>query len=187
MLIIAGLGNPGRQYQGTRHNIGFQVLDYLAAQHNISFSTSKWQALVAKANFWGASLLLVKPETFMNESGRAVGLIAAYYRVPPQDIIVVHDDLDLDLARVKVVVNRGAGGHNGIASLISHLGGKQFIRARIGIGRPSQAIPVRDFVLGRFNATEREELSDKIPKIYQDIKMIVEQGALQAMGVINRK
>ena len=186
MQLIVGLGNPGVKYKGTRHNIGFQVLDYLAEQNNLCFADSKWRAQVVKANFWSESLLLVKPETFMNESGIAVGRIASYYRVAIQDVIVVHDDLDLDLARVKIVVNRGAGGHNGIASLISHLGGKEFTRVRVGIGRPPREMPTSDFVLAKFNSVERAIIVEKVDEVIQDIKLIVEQGPLAAMGLINR-
>ncbi len=187
MRLIVGLGNPGEKYRSTRHNIGFQVLDYLAEQVDSPFSGSKWQAQVLKSTLWGKSAVLVKPETFMNESGLAVGMISSYYRVASEDIIVVHDDLDLDLARVKVVVNRGAGGHNGIASLISHLGDKKFTRVRVGIGRPPGLMSVSDFVLGRFNQDERKVISEKIPQICADIRLIVEQGALGAMVTINKK
>jgi len=187
MRLIVGLGNPGEKYRGTRHNIGFQVLDYLAEQVDLSFSGSKWQAQVLKSTLWGESTVLVKPETFMNESGLAVGMISSYYRIASEDIIVVHDDLDLDLARVKVVVNRGAGGHNGISSLISHLGNKKFTRVRVGIGRPPGLMSASDFVLGRFNQGERKVISEKIPQICSDLRLIVEQGALGAMATINKK
>jgi PTH1 family peptidyl-tRNA hydrolase len=187
MRLIVGLGNPGDKYRGTRHNIGFQVLDYLAEQSGLQFSGSKWQAKVLKTMLWGESLVLVKPETFMNNSGLAVGMISSYYRVASKDVIAVHDDLDLDLGRVKLVVNRGAGGHNGIASLIQHLGDKEFSRLRVGIGRPPGKMPASDFVLGRFNSTEREIFAEKIPEICSDLRLIVEEGALSAMGLINRK
>lgn len=187
MQLIVGLGNPGAKYEGTRHNIGFQVLDYLAENNNLRFSDSKWRARVVKANLWGKSLLLVKPETFMNESGIAVGRIAGYYRVAIQDVIVIHDDLDLEVARVKIVVNRGAGGHNGIASLISHLGGREFPRVRVGIGRPPKEIPASEFVLARFNSAEQKIIAEKLSEIAHDIKLIVENGPVAAMGLVNRK
>ncbi len=187
MRLLVGLGNPGVQYQGSRHNIGFQVLDYLAGENSLSFSGSKWSAQVLKTMLWGESFLLVKPETYMNNSGLAVGMISTYYRVASEDIIVVHDDLDLDLARVKVVVNRGAGGHNGIASLISHLGNKNFARVRVGIGRPPGKMAVSDFVLGKFNSDERDVIMDRIPQICQDIRLIAEDGITRAMGEINKK
>jgi len=187
MQLIVGLGNPGAKYLGTRHNIGFQVLDYLAEQNNLSFCDSKWRARIAKAKLWNKTILLVKPETFMNESGVAVGRIADYYRVAIEDIIVIHDDLDLDLARVKIVVNRGGGGHNGIASLINHLGSKEFSRVEVGIGRPPENRPASDFVLAKFDSVEQKIIAEKIAEIAADIKLIVEQGPLAAMGVINRK
>ncbi len=186
MRLIVGLGNPGARYRGNRHNIGFQVLDYLAARERLSFSGSKWQAQVLKTVLWGESLLFIKPETFMNDSGLAVGMIASYYRVVSKDIIVVHDDLDLDLARVKVVVNRGAGGHNGIGSLISHLGGREFTRLRVGIGRPPANMPVSDFVLAGFNTAERQVIAAKVPQICSDIRLIIERGVMIAMERINK-
>ena len=187
MHLIVGLGNPGDTYQGTRHNIGFQVLDSLAEGHNISFVDSKWQAKVAKTSVWGYPVILVKPETYMNESGRSVGQIASYYRIPPQDIIVLHDDLDLDLARIKVVFDRGAGGHNGIISLISHLGSRQFVRIRIGIGRPSSPMPIKNFVLARFLAEEQAIICQQMETIQQAIRLVLEKGPLSAMSMANRK
>lgn len=187
MRLIVGLGNPGSLYQGTRHNIGFQVLDALAAAHQVSFTESKWQAKIAKCTLWGQAVILVKPETYMNESGRAVGPLAAYYRVQPQDIIVLHDDLDLDLARIKVVCSRGAGGHNGILSLITHLGNRDFVRIRLGIGRPDPAIPVKNFVLARFLPAEQAEVLHKMDAIHQAIRLILEDGPTAAMSSINIK
>ncbi len=187
MRLIVGLGNPGDTYQGTRHNIGFQVLDALADQRHVFFAESKWQAKIAKANLWGQPVILVKPETYMNESGRAVGQIASYYHVEPQDIIVLHDDLDLALARIKVVCDRGAGGHNGILSLITHLNSRQFVRVRIGIGRPEPAIAVKNFVLARFLPDEQVVVSQQMDTIHQAIRLILENGHLSAMSIVNSK
>ena len=187
MRLIVGLGNPGDAYHGTRHNIGFQVLDVLANQHHVSFAESKWQALTAKVDLWGQPLMLVKPETYMNESGRAVAQIAAYYHVQPLDIVVLHDDLDLPLARIKVVCDRGAGGHNGILSLIAHLHSRHFVRVRIGIGRPEPAMPVRDFVLGRFQPAEQALVSQQMDTFHQALRLILEKGYLSAMATLNCK
>ena len=187
MYLIVGLGNPGSKYQQTRHNIGFQVLDELADAYNLSFRESKWQAEVVKAVIAGHQALLAKPETFMNESGRAVGAIASYYRIEPERIIVVHDDLDLELGRVKVVVNRGAGGHNGIISIIKHLGSKKFIRIRVGVGRPQTAIPISKYVLSKFNPEERGAVADKVRDIVGDVELIVDKGLTLAMNLINSR
>jgi len=187
MRMIVGLGNPGETYQGTRHNIGFQVLDLLAHKHRLAFGASDWQAQTVLANLWGEAVLLVKPETFMNESGRAVGRIAAYHGVPPQDIIVIHDDLDLDLARIKVVVNRGAGGHRGILSLLTHLQSGEFVRIRIGIGRPDPALPVSSYVLTRFRPEEQEALLQQMETVHEVIRLIMAKGPLAAMAMVNSR
>lgn len=185
MHLIVGLGNPGSAYQGTRHNIGFQSLDYLADAHHVSFSDSKWQAQAAKASLCGNAVILVKPATYMNESGRAVGAIAAYYRISPENIIVIHDDLDLALGRIKVVAGRGAGGHNGIVSLISHLHSNNFVRIRLGIGRPDPMVPVKNFVLTRFTSEEQTLVDGEMTAIHQAIQLIFDRGALAAMSIVN--
>lgn len=187
MRLIVGLGNPGESYQGTRHNIGFQALDSLAETHHVSFTESKWQAKTAKGTLWGQPVILAKPETYMNESGRAVGQIASYYRISPQDIIVLHDDLDLALARIKVVCSRGAGGHNGILSLITHLGSRDFVRIRLGIGRPDPTMPVKNFVLARFLPEEQSIVHNQMGTIHQIIRLILEKGPLLAMSMINSR
>ena len=187
MHFIVGLGNPGPSYQGTRHNIGFQMLDLLADEHHASFADSKWQAKIAKCTLWSNPVVLIKPETYMNESGKAVGQIASYYRVSPQKIIVLHDDLDLALARIKVVCSRGAGGHNGILSLITHLGSRDFVRVRIGIGRPALSIPITNFVLTKFIPEEQVIVLAQMDNIQQVIRLVLDKGPLSAMAMINSK
>jgi len=120
LYLLVGLGNPGERYSTTRHNVGFIFLDYLAERLSLVFKRSKWQALQARAMLWNTPVLLVKPETYMNLSGEAVGAISRYYQVPAERVIVVHDDLDLPQGRVKIVAGRGAGGHTGIISIIKH-------------------------------------------------------------------
>ncbi len=185
MYLIVGLGNPGDKYVKTRHNVGFYVLDRLAAEVGGSFSDSKWKALVCKASIADQGIILVKPQTFMNLSGEAVEPIAAYYKVPHDKIIVVHDDLDLDCGRIKLCVNRGAGGHNGIKSLIQRLGGNSFIRIKVGIGRPPQAMPVERYVLAQFNDEERAVISSAITMSLEAISLIVQQGLAAATQVIH--
>lgn len=185
MRMIVGLGNPGETYQGTRHNVGFQVLDYLAHEHRLSFRESTWQAQTVMADLGGEAVLLVRPETFMNESGRAVSQIAAHYQVAPQDIIVIHDDLDLELARIKVVVNRGAGGHRGILSLLTHLQSGEFVRIRIGIGRPGPGLPISSYVLTRFRPEEQDALQQQMATVHAAIRLILTKGPLAAMAMVN--
>jgi len=185
MKMLVGLGNPGAKYDGTRHNVGFQCIDYLAAESGASFS-AKWQSQVAQAVLFGHKAVLVKPETYMNNSGQAVGRIAAYFKIYREDIVVIHDDLDLDLARLKLVVNRGAGGHNGITSIISHLGGKQFARFRFGIGRPPREMPVSRFVLSKFSADERQLVEERLPRVAEGVDILFNDGIDKAMGEVNR-
>ncbi len=185
MHIIVGLGNPGKEYEATRHNIGFIFLDYLAERNSLSFKGSKWQADVVKDRLWGESLLLVKPLAFMNRSGQSVGKIAKFYNVEPENIIVVHDDLDLPLGRIKVTINRGAGGHNGIRSIMDHLGSKGFPRVKVGIGRPERSEVVSKFVLSRFASEEKDLLGEQLQKIEEAVELIITSGPLKAMNQIN--
>ncbi|MEJ2032092.1 MAG: aminoacyl-tRNA hydrolase [Deltaproteobacteria bacterium] len=182
---MAGLGNPGSKYESTRHNIGFLALDYLARRHDCSFADSKWQALCCKTLLWGKPALLLKPQTYMNESGRAVAPIASFFKIPPEKIIVVHDELDLPLGRVKIVIDRGAGGHNGIRSIIAELGTKHFCRIRAGIGRPEPPLSVTHFVLTSFAPHEESLVAEEMELIAEAIRLILETGVTGAMNRIN--
>ena len=185
MYVIVGLGNPGKDYALTRHNIGFIFVDYLAAKYGLTFKGSKWQAETVKDRLWGQSVLLVKPQTYMNKSGLSVGQIANFYQVPNENIIVVHDGLDLALGRSKIVINRGAGGHNGIRSLIEHLGGKDFVRFRVGIGRPQNAASVSKFVLSKFSSQEQQVMDEALANLEQGVRLIADEGIIAAMNTIN--
>jgi PTH1 family peptidyl-tRNA hydrolase len=186
MHMIVGLGNPGQQYTGTRHNVGFMMLDYLAAKHNLAFLDSKWQALVAKAVIWDLSVLLLKPETFMNLSGTAVAQAVHFYKLPPENMIILHDDLDIEFGRLKIVSGGGDGGHKGIRSIIEHLGTNNFSRIKIGIGRPASSILPEKYVLGKFESDEKELIEQKIPVVFEGIRIFMQQGIAKAMTVINR-
>jgi PTH1 family peptidyl-tRNA hydrolase len=185
MLLIVGLGNPGRKYNQTRHNIGFMVLDYLAAEAGAVFKESKWDADFVKTNLWSSPHLLAKPTSYMNLSGRPVKMISSYYQILPEQIVVIHDDLDLDVGRVKIVCGRGAGGHNGIKSIIEHLGTREFIRIRVGIGRPQGQAPPASFVLSSFEKDELVEVRHVFSDIEQGIKLIEKDSVAAAMNFIN--
>jgi PTH1 family peptidyl-tRNA hydrolase len=185
MFLVAGLGNPGEKYHLTRHNIGFLFLDYLADKLRVNFSATKWQADAAKAMFDNEQVLLLKPQTFMNLCGTAVVGAAAFYKIPPEKIIVIHDDLDMPLGRVKVVVNRGTGGHNGIRSIVSLLGSKDFIRIKAGIGRPVEEIPIERYVLTKMTDSEIECVKDMMDIVFESVRIIVCEGAGMAMNKIN--
>lgn len=185
MFLIVGLGNPGEKYSETRHNVGFQVVDRMAAHAGLGFSESKWKALVCKGAIAGQGVVFVKPLTFMNLSGEAVEPVASYYKIAPENIIVVHDDLDLDCGRIKLCANSGPGGHNGIKSIIQHLGGKSFSRVKIGIGRPPQAMPVERYVLAKFSDQELAVISPVIERAAEAVALIVEKGVAVATQVIH--
>lgn len=159
MKMIVGLGNIGRQYAQTRHNVGFMIVDELASKLNVTFQTSKFEAQVATAFQDGKKILLVKPATYMNDSGRAVGPLMSYYNVDPADLLVIHDDLDLPLGKVRLKQKGSAGGHNGIKSIISHVGDRHFKRVKVGIDHP-QKMSVVDYVLGKFTPAEVAKFDD---------------------------
>jgi PTH1 family peptidyl-tRNA hydrolase len=150
-LLVAGLGNPGREYERTRHNVGWQVLDELARRHGGSWR-SKFSGSLAEVRLGEARLALLKPETYMNESGRSVGAAARFFKVPPERVLVVHDDVDLEPGRLQARRGGGLAGHNGLRSLAQHLGSQDFLRLRIGVGRPGRGDrrSVADWVLSGF-------------------------------------
>ena len=151
-LLVAGLGNPGREYEQTRHNVGWLVADELARRHGGSFR-SKFSGRVADVRVDGRRLALLKPETYMNESGRSVGAAARFYKAPPEQMLLVHDDVDLEEGRLQARLGGGLAGHNGIRSIAQHLGTNDFLRLRIGVGRPGRGDPrpVADYVLSPFD------------------------------------
>ena len=153
-LLVAGLGNPGREYEQTRHNVGWLVADELARRHGGSFR-SKFSGRVAEVRLGDRRLALLKPETYMNESGRSVGAAARFYKAPPERTLLVHDDVDLEEGRLQARLGGGLAGHNGLRSIAQHLGTNDFLRLRIGVGRPGRGDPrpVADYVLSPFDAT----------------------------------
>jgi PTH1 family peptidyl-tRNA hydrolase len=152
-LLVAGLGNPGREYEQTRHNVGWLVADELARRHAGSFR-SKFSGRVSEVRLGDLRLALVKPETYMNESGRSVGAAARFYKVPPEETLLVHDDVDLEEGRLQARLGGGLAGHNGLRSIAQHLGTNDFLRLRIGVGRPGRGDrrPVADYVLSPFDS-----------------------------------
>lgn len=164
MKLIVGLGNPGAQYENTRHNIGFKAADQIGGRLNFMFSSSKFNAEIASGQFEGEKYFLLKPTTYMNHSGQSVRAVMDYYKIPLEDICVLHDDLDLDVATVKVKRGGGHGGHNGLRSLDSHIS-KDYLRIRIGIGRPKDKDDVSNYVLHDFSNSQIIELEETLSKI----------------------
>ncbi len=189
ILLVAGLGNPGRDYAKTRHNAGFAVIDAWAAQHALVWKRSlRFQARVARwAPAAGTTCLLAKPTTFMNESGRALRALADFHKVPPAGVIVIHDDLAIELGRLKISVRGSAGGHNGVASLLEHLGGG-FIRYRIGIGpKHPPEMDLKDFVLGKFTPDEQAIFDHHLTTYVDGLGLLIERGPAEAMNQLNRR
>ncbi|MFW6159402.1 MAG: aminoacyl-tRNA hydrolase [Planctomycetota bacterium] len=162
MLAVFGLGNPGRRYRGTRHNVGFEVIDRLAERCGASVSRRRYQARVGEADTQAGRLLLVKPQTFMNDSGRAVAAAAGWHRLEPDELLVVCDDLDIEPGRIRVRRQGSSGGHKGLRSVGAALGTDAFPRLRVGIGRPPVEMDAVGFVLARFSAGERETIDQAV-------------------------
>lgn len=187
MKIVIGLGNPGRKYERTRHNIGFMVADDLAAAAGVSLSQEKHHALMGKANIGGEAVILAKPQTFMNDSGRSAAALARDAYAAAGDLIVVHDELDLALGTVRVKTGGGHGGHNGLRSLIDSLGSADFIRVRVGIGRPPAGADAADYVLSPFGAEERAAAAGAVGRAAEAVRMIIADGVTKAMNAVNQK
>ncbi|WP_269538099.1 aminoacyl-tRNA hydrolase [Cerasicoccus fimbriatus] len=187
VTVIAGLGNPGLEYRDTRHNVGFQVVDQLAADCRGEWKLQKkLHAQTAKVNFAGESIVLVKPETYMNESGVAVGAMMRYLKAPVDSVVVIYDEINLDLGRCKVSIRGSNGGHNGVASLLQHLG-NGFVRYRIGIGSNPHKGKLTNWVLGKFNSEEKTLIESRIPEYINGLRLLVEQGTTVAMNQINTR
>ena len=187
--LVAGLGNPGRDYKKTRHNLGWVVLDALAKQHGLAWkSSSRFEAEIARWDFApGRTRWLAKPLTFMNDSGRAIAALARFHKLEPAGIAAVYDDLTIDLGLVKVTVTGSAGGHNGVASLLEHLG-PGFARYRVGIGpkEPAQ-MELTDFVLGKFTPTQQIVLNQKLETHVSGLDLLLSRGTAAAMNQLNRR
>lgn len=186
MKLLAGLGNPGKEYERTRHNVGWLVLDEVARAAGIAVDRKKFAALLGEGQVAGVKTLLVKPQTFMNLSGEAVGAAARFYKIEPADVVVIHDDIDLEFGRVQVKVGGGHAGNNGIRSCISHLG-PDFVRIRAGIGRPGGKKEVVGHVLGGFDKREAEEMPFLLGKAADAARCVLVSGALKCMNEFNRR
>lgn len=185
--LLAGLGNPGKEYSQTRHNIGFLVVDELAGRLNQSMSKIRFDAAYARAKVRGQDIFLVKPMAYMNRSGPPIQRLASYYKISMGDIIVVHDDMDLEFGKLKIVQGRGHGGHNGIRSIIDAFGRKACIRVRVGVGHPGAQKDVTGHVLGKFSPDEQAHLDDLVTAAADACLAIVENGAVKAMNLINSR
>ncbi len=186
MYVIAGLGNPGREYEKTRHNMGFQAIDRLAERSGIEVKRLKHRALIGDGRISGQRVLLVKPQTYMNNSGQSLGEIIRYYHVEPEHLIVIYDDMDLQTGSIRIRKKGGPGSHNGMKSVISHVGTQDFPRIRIGIGA-SGGENWKDFVLDNINKKDADLLSDAIGRTADAVCSILEDGIDIAMNLWNTK
>lgn len=188
MFIIAGLGNPTSQYEGTRHNIGFDVMDALAEKYNISISEKKHKALCGKGVIEGEKVLLVKPQTYMNLSGESIAEILNYYKLDAgEDFLVVFDDISLAPGNIRIRKKGSAGGHNGIKNIIAMTGTQNFKRIKVGVGEKPKGWDLADYVLGRFSDEDRKKVNDAIEDAIGAVSMILRGETDQAMNCYNAK
>lgn len=186
MKVVLGLGNPGKKYQQSRHNLGFWVVDRIASDNGISVQKRKYDSLIGEGHMGQEKILLVKPQTYMNCSGTAVKRLCRYLPVTAKDLVVIYDDLDLPFGRIRIRPGGGAGGHRGVESIVECVGEENFFRVRIGIGRPPAGIVPSDYVLGSFTAEEKAEIEQVIFRAAAAVRCLLEDGPRQAMEKYNR-
>ena len=188
MFIIAGLGNPDRQYEGTRHNAGFDVIDRIAEKYNIAVDTKKHRAYIGKGIIDGQKVILAKPQTYMNLSGESIRSLVDYYKIDEEnELLVVYDDISLDVGRLRIRAKGSAGGHNGIKNIIAHLGTQVFPRIKVGVGEKPKGYDLADYVLGHFSKAERERMEEGYDNAVRAAEMIVIGQLNEAMNEFNRK
>ena len=186
--LIVGLGNPGPRYEATRHNVGFRAVARLASDAGVRIDRAKFHALTARATVGGQPVLLMQPQTYMNESGVAVREAAAFYKLPPERVLVLFDDIDLDVGRLRVRRSGSAGGHNGIKSIIACLGSQEFPRVKIGVGaKPHPDYDLADWVLSRFTLPEQKLLEPAIVRAAEAVPVILTEGLEKAASRYNGK
>ena len=188
MFIITGLGNPGREYDNTRHNIGFATIDRIAEKENIDVSEKKHKALIGKGVIEGQKVILAKPQTFMNLSGESIRQLVDYYKIDEKtELIVISDDISLDVGQIRIRKKGSAGGHNGLKNIIAQLGHDTFMRIKMGVGEKPSKFDLVDYVLGHFDKDEKEIMSEASDRAYEAVKLILTEGPDAAMNKFNRK
>ncbi|MGN1160126.1 MAG: aminoacyl-tRNA hydrolase [Lachnospiraceae bacterium] len=186
MYVIVGLGNPGREYENTRHNIGFRVIDAVAERYGIDVTEKKHKALIGKGAIEGQKVLLVKPQTYMNLSGESVRAVIDYYKVDEKDeLIVIFDDISLDVGKLRIRKKGSAGGHNGIKSIIAHLGHDSFQRIKMGVGDKPKGYDLADYVLGHFSAEDNRLMEESIGRAVEAVTVMLQDGPDKAMNLYN--
>ena len=188
MFVIAGLGNPDEKYQGTRHNVGFDVVDRLAEKYQIAVDTKKHRALIGKGVVEGQKVILVKPQTYMNLSGESLRSLVEYYKIDPEkELLVIYDDISLEVGQLRIRRKGSAGGHNGIKNIIANLGTSVFPRIKVGVGEKPKGYDLADYVLGHFSKVEQELMSEGYDNAVKAVELIVSDQMSEAMNEYNRK
>ena len=187
MYIIVGLGNPTKEYDKTRHNVGFSVIDVLADRIGIDVSEKKHRALCGKGMLEGQKVILAKPQTFMNLSGESVRAMVDFYKVSPDEVIIVYDDISLEPGQLRIRTKGSAGGHNGIKNIIAHLGTQEFPRIKVGVGEKPKYMDLADYVLSRFSKGEQELMDDAFRDAADAVAMMISEGMDAAMNHFNAK
>ena len=188
MYIIAGLGNPGKQYEHTRHNVGFDTLDKLAEKYHISIDNQKHKAVCGSGYIEGQKVILVKPQTYMNLSGESLREIIDFYKLDPaEELIVIYDDISLDPGQLRIRLKGSAGGHNGMKNIIAHLGTQEFPRIKVGVGAKPPQMDLADYVLSRFGAEEQKVMDEAFGEAAEAAVMMMTTGAERAMNHYNAK
>ena len=188
MYLVVGLGNPGKQYEATRHNMGFDVIDKLVEEYNVPQSGVKFNAMYGKGRIEGQPVILMKPLSYMNLSGGPVRDMANYFKIDPEtEMIVIYDDIDLEPGQLRIRKKGSAGGHNGIKHIIQQLGTQTFVRIKVGVGAKPKGWDLADHVLGRFSTEDRKLVDEAIAKAAKAVDIIITQGTDAAMNEYNRK
>ena len=188
MFIIAGLGNPDRQYEGTRHNVGFDVIDRIAEKYNIAVDTKKHRAYIGKGIIQGQKVILAKPQTYMNLSGESIRSLVDYYKIDEEnELLVIYDDISLDVGQLRIRAKGSAGGHNGIKNIIAHLGTQVFPRIKVGVGEKPKGYDLADYVLGHFSKAEKELMDEGYDSAVRAAELIVSGEITEAMNEFNRR
>ena len=188
MFIIAGLGNPTKEYEHTRHNVGFDTIDCIADQYGISINEKKHKALVGKGMIEGQKVILLKPQTFMNLSGESIRAALDFYKIDEKDeLIVIYDDISLPPGQLRIRKKGSAGGHNGIKNIIAHLGHDTFMRIKVGVGEKPAGYDLADYVLGHFSKDDRAIMEDAFKEATEAVKMMITDGPDAAMNAFNNK
>ncbi len=182
MRLIVGLGNPGREYAWTRHNLGFQVVNYLSELWRLPLTRKSLESRWGQGRVGEERVILAQPTTYMNLSGQAVSLLLSYFKLSPGDLVVVHDDLDVPLWRLKIVKGGGPGGHRGVFSIIGALGTEAFIRVKLGIGRPPPEMPAENYVLSHFPAAEAENVAVLVERAGEAVAVLIQEGLTAAQN-----